>query len=278
MRRWLLAGVAALLTLVGNVGAAAEGERVVVHLRGSNTAVPVIRALAEAFMAEQPNAVITVEGGPSVLGIKALIHDTIDIALSSSPVGADQQKLATSAGKRLVATPLGYDRILPVVHPANPLTSLSVVQLRDLFSGKISNWKQLGGPDLPVVVMAHGPLSGTGEIWNTQLMGRLMVTPQARILTSDQVREGVATQRGAIGYLARELVDTRVKVPLVWSSPAGGGTRQAQVIRREILLVHLETPTPAVRRFLDFALSLPRGRAIVREHGLEAIETSGGKP
>lgn len=274
MGRWLLAGVATLLALAGSAGAAA-GERTVVHLRGSNTAVPVVRAVAEAFMAEHADAIVTVEGGPSVLGIKALIHGSIDIALSSSPVGADQQKRATSTGKRLVATPLGYDRILPVLHPANPVGSLSLAQLRELFGGRITNWKQVGGPEMPVVVMAHGPLSGTGEIWNTQVMGRLMVTPQARILTSDEVHEGVATQRGAIGYLARELVDERVKVPAVGTSAAGGEARQPLVVRREILLVHLESPTPAVRRFLEFALSSPRGRAIVREHGLESL---GGKP
>lgn len=123
-----------------------------VNLNGSTTVLPVMQQVSEAFMQKNPGVVVTISGTGSGNGIKALRDKMTDVAMSSRDLKDKEKKDFEAHGINPVKIPVALDAIIPVVSPKNAVASLTMEQLRDLFAGKIKNWKELGGADAPVVV------------------------------------------------------------------------------------------------------------------------------
>ena len=131
----------------------------------SDTVLPVAQQTAERFMALNPDARITVTGGGTGVGISALLDGTTDIAMASRPIKFSEKMKVKSAGKEVEEVIVAYDALAVVVHPSNPVKQLTRQQLEDIFRGKITNWKQVGGDDRKIVVYSRETSSGTYEFF-----------------------------------------------------------------------------------------------------------------
>src|SRR5512133_293081 len=123
-----------------------------ITLKGSDTVLPVAQAEAEEFMIENSDKSITVTGGGSGVGITALIDGEVDIATASREMKPEETDAAKAKGVNPVETTIAYDGITVIVNPENPVSDLTFDQLRGIYNGTISNWKDVGGADSEIVV------------------------------------------------------------------------------------------------------------------------------
>ena len=154
-------------------------------IKGSTTVLPVAQGTLEAFMKKNPGVQISLSGGGSGEGIKALIDKTTDIATSSREIKKEEIALAETKVVKPVAHVVAKDALTPVVHPKNKITNLSIDQLSQIYQGKITNWKEVGGEDLKIVVISRDSSSGTFESWDHFIMKKAKVTPKAQMLASN---------------------------------------------------------------------------------------------
>jgi phosphate transport system substrate-binding protein len=183
-----------------------------VEIKGSTTVLPIAQKVAEAYMKEHPDVKITISGGGSGNGIKALIDGSTDIADSSRFIKDKEVKLAVENGRYPVPFAVAYDCIVPVVHPSNSVENLTMEQLKDIYMGKVRNWKEIGGPDRPVVVVSRDTSSGTYEVWHTKVLKKERVFPGALLQASNgAVVQAVSNNKNAIGYIGLGYVENSVK-------------------------------------------------------------------
>ncbi len=258
--------LAALLSL-GLASPALASEEVVIN--GSTTVLPVVQKTAEAFMEENPNAVLAISGGGSGNGIKAIIDNLCDIAMASRDIKSSEVKLAESKGVKPMRHVVAVDALLPAVHPSNPVKNLTVAQLADIYMGKVKNWEEVGGPDAKIVVISRDTSSGTYETWQEKILGKKRVTPAALLQASNgAVVQAVAKNKNAIGYIGYGYVDGSTKVVNVDGLEATeeNALSGKWPIARELYLFTNGEPQGTAKAFLDYLLS-SKGQALVKEVG-----------
>lgn len=224
---------------------------------------PLVEELAAAYGERQPLVALEVSGLGTAYGLEALRAGEVDMALASWLPGD------LPANWR--ATTVARDGIAVVVHPDNPVDGLGLLQLQDLFGGRIYDWEAMGGRaggEVQPVSREEG--SGTRAAFEAWVMGDRRVTPLAVVAPSPQaVVEYVAGHPGSIGYVSMSQVTPAVKVLKVEGelpTPESAG-QGSYALSRELWLLTADPPAEAVQRFLDFALS-PAGQQIVgRRYG-----------
>ncbi len=140
-----------------------------IDIKGSTTVLPIAMKIKEAYEAQNKDVNITVSGGGSGNGIKALIDGSTDIADASRFIKDKEINLAVQRGIYPVPFAVAYDCIVPVVHPSNPVKNLTIAQLKSIYKGDITNWKDVGGDDEDIVVVGRDSSSGTFEVWKVKL-------------------------------------------------------------------------------------------------------------
>lgn len=261
--RLLCAAVAA----VGLAVPAAAGELII---NGSTTVLPVVQKAGEAFMASHPSVHLSISGGGSGNGIKALLEKQCDIAMSSRDIQEKEKIAAAKNGVSPQRTAIAVDAIVPVVHPANKVSALTVQQLAGIYAGDIKNWKEVGGDDAKIVVVSRDTSSGTFESWHELVMNKARVTPSALMQASNgAVAQTVASNRNAIGYLGLGYLNASVKglgVNGVTASAETALSRQWP-IARELYIFTNGDPSGDARLFVDYLLAGDKGQKDVREAG-----------
>jgi phosphate transport system substrate-binding protein len=227
---------------------------------GSTSAGPLFTHLATAYQAGNPHVTFDLEGGGSELGYRLVANDQIEIGLISWPPGA--------LAEGLQVTSVGRDAVALIVHPQNPVTNLSLEQIRQIFNGRYFNWQTVTGPDRPIQVISREEGSGTRTAFEARVMDGLPVTPTAIVLPNSQaVVDFVAQHPEAIAYVSAAFATEAVRaVALEGVMPTSETLNDnSYPLRRELAFV-VRQPVPAeVNRFLEFALS-PAGQQLVREH------------
>lgn len=260
----VIALLAAFFVSTGNVAFAGN-----VVIKGSTTVLPIAQKAAEDFMKANPGINISVSGGGSGNGMKALIDGTTDIADSSRFIKDKEVTLATSKGVLPVPHRVALDCVVPVVHPSNPLLDISIAQLKDIYTGKITNWKTLGGADKSIVVISRDTSSGTYEVWENKVLKKEKVTPKALLQASNgAVAQAVAKNKYAIGYVGIGYLNKDVKglkVDHVEASPttALNGTYP---VSRALFMFTNGWPKGDTLSFINFVVS-PAGQKIAQEEG-----------
>jgi phosphate transport system substrate-binding protein len=204
-------GIAALM-LAGltSVSTAAE-EKQTLQLDGSTTVGPIGDAFAEAFM-KSHNCAITVKKTGSGDGIAALIDGRCDIAMSSRFLKPEEFKKAVEKDVYPVAHVIAMDGVCVVLHPSNPINELTLAQVADIYLGKIKNWKELGGPDMPIVAISRDTSSGTYEVFHEKVMKKQeMASGVEYVNANPQAHARVKTTPGAIAYVGIGFLDSNVK-------------------------------------------------------------------
>ncbi len=235
-------------------------------IAGSTSVQPFAEKLAEIFMHQHPKALINVQGGGSSAGVYAARQGAADL-------GASSRELAP-AEKDLIEIPIAYDGIAVIVHPTNPLTTLSLEQLRQIFESRLKNWKDLGLPPHPIHLITREEGSGTREAFEHLVMGKAEITPAALVQDSNgAVRELVAGDPYALGYISAGLVDGRVKavaIDGISPTPENIKNRTYELVRR-FLLVSRTPPAGLCKAFVEFILS-PQGQKILETEGLVEVK------
>jgi len=258
--------VFAIVALVMMSGMCFAGSSIVI--KGSTTVLPIAQGTLEAFMKKHPEVQISLSGGGSGEGIKALIDKTTDIATSSREIKKEEVELAKTKNVNPVANVVANDAIVPVVHPKNKVTNLSIDQLSQIYQGKITNWKEVGGEDLKIVVISRDSSSGTFESWDHFVMKKAKVLPQAQMLASNgAIVTAVSKNRYAIGYLGIGYVNKSLKPLQVNGVTASVQTALSKEypMSRELYIYTDGDATGDVAKYIAFVKSAEGQKIVVKE-------------
>ncbi|MFZ5563344.1 MAG: phosphate ABC transporter substrate-binding protein [Thermodesulfobacteriota bacterium] len=247
-------------------GPVAAGQ---LKITGSTTVLPFAQKVAEAYMKAKPDVAVSLSGGGSGNGIKAIVDGTTDIANASRFIKDSEVQMAMAKKRYPVPFRVALDCIVPVVHPSNPVKDISMAQLKDIYTGKTTNWKALGGPDLGIVVVSRDTSSGTYEVWEELVMKKEMVIPRALTVASNgAMAQTVSGTKGAIGYIGMGYLNNTIK-QLTVNSVLGTEetTRNSQyAISRPLFMFTNGWPEGTTLDFINFVFSAT-GQKLAREAG-----------
>ncbi len=239
-------------------------------LKGSTTVLPLAQKIAEAYMKEHPGVRISISGGGSGNGIKALIDGMTDIANSSRFIKWKEVKLAIQKKTYPVPFAIAYDSIIPVVHPSNPVNNLTMAQLKAIYKGEIKNWKDVGGPNKKIVVISRDSSSGTFEVWEKKVMKKDRVFPGALLQASNgAVVQAVAKNKNAIGYIGLGYLNKSVKALKVNGVVGSVETtlNGTYPISRPLYMFTRGWPKGDTLKFINYVIHPQKGQKLVGETG-----------
>jgi phosphate transport system substrate-binding protein len=242
-------------------------------IKGSTTVLPISQAALEVFMKANKGVQVSLSGGGSGEGIKALIDKTADIGNSSRKIKKEEIELAAKRGVKPVAHVVAYDALTPIVNPKNKVKGLSTDQLSLIYQGKITNWKEVGGENLKIIVISRDSSSGTFESWDHFVMKKAKVTPRAQMLASNgAIVTAIANNRYAIGYVGMGYVNKSVKALEVNGVAASAQTALSRQypFSRELYMYTNGEPKGELAKFIDF-LKSAAGQSIVKKEGFVPI-------
>lgn len=259
----------ALVLFTAGLATAADS----IVIKGSTTVLPITQAALEVFMKQNKGVQISLSGGGSGEGIKALIDKTADIGNSSREIKKEEIALAAKKGISPVAHVIAYDALTPIVNPRNKVKGLSTDQLSLIYQGKITNWKEVGGDDLKIVVISRDSSSGTFESWDHFVMKKSKVTPRAQMLASNgAIVTAIAHNRYAVGYVGMGYVNKSVRALEVNGVAASAATALSRQypFSRELYMYTNGEPKGEVAKFITF-LKGNVGQKIVAKEGFVPI-------
>ncbi len=231
-------------------------------IAGSTSVQPFIEKVAEHFMEKNPGITVNVQGGGSTAGVQATMNGTCDIGASS--------RYLKPSERGLKVTLIALDGIAVIVHKDNLVEDLTVEQVRGIFSSKITNWKQLGGPDKGIIPVTREEGSGTRASFEEMIMAEEAISDACLVQDSNgAVREIIATTPQGVGYISVGLVDEREKAIAI----NGVKPTHANLITekygfaRPFLLLLREEPTGDCKSFIEYVLSA-EGQEILGSSGL----------
>ncbi|KAB2954506.1 phosphate ABC transporter substrate-binding protein [Heliorestis acidaminivorans] len=263
-----------MIALVGLLTVGCGGEpRESIQVKGSDTIVNMTQFLAEEYMI-QHDVSIAVTGGGSGTGISALINGTADIAITSRDIKDNEiATILDRTGKEVVEYTVALDGLAFIVHRDNPIDELTIGQLKDIYTGKISNWSELGGPDQAIVVMARETSSGTHVFVKEFVMNNEEYRPDALLLTSSgTISKEIVTNRNAVGYVGVGYLTDDVKTIAIKLNeeavavlPTDEGIKDGSYpISRPLHFYTAGEAEGLAKDFIDFVLS-EEGQKIVGE-------------
>ena len=253
-----------LLTAVFGAGCISTEDTETISIAGSTTVLPVAQAAAEEYMNQHSNADIQVSGGGSGVGATSVIGGTADIGMLSRDLKASEKE-----GNTLKEFVVGKDGIALVGHPSNTVSDLSLEQVKAIYQGTITNWKDLGGADSEIVLIGRDSSSGTREFFTEFVLNKEDAAKEMQELNSNgAVAQAVSITPGAIGYVSLEYVDDSLKAfsiggvaPTVDNVISG-----IYEINRPLLMVTNGEPEGLAADYLAFILS-EEGQQILKDSG-----------
>ncbi|MFQ5592731.1 MAG: phosphate ABC transporter substrate-binding protein [Anaerolineae bacterium] len=266
---------------------AATGQAIqTIENKGSDTLLQVAQLWAETYMKEHPDVRISVNGGGSGTGIAALINGTVDIANASREMKPEEIERAQERGIDPVQHVVAGDALAVIVNPENPVDRLTFQQIADIFTGRITNWQEVGGEDRPIVVLSRESNSGTYVFFleNVVQVGagdpNALFSPETLLLLSSEVISREIEQNpNTIGYDGLGYVTPGQKTIAVAESPGEPFVDPSietvnqglYPIARHLYMYTNGEPTGAVKVYLDWILSA-EGQALVRQVGFVPLQ------
>lgn len=246
-----------------------------ITVKGSDTVLPLAQQEAEKFMAKNQGAAITVVGGGTGVGLSAMQEGTTDIAMASRGLKTEEKLKLKGAKKDVKEALIAYDALSIIVNPSNKVSQLTREQLEGIFTGKITNWKEVGGADEKIVPYSRETSSGTYEFFKEHVMdkknyanGILMMPATGSIVQS------VSQTKGAIGYIGLAYETKEVKALAVsydqgktFVAPSMEAAKnKTYPISRPLFFFYDATSEAKVKPFVDYVLSA-EGQNTVQEIG-----------
>jgi phosphate transport system substrate-binding protein len=236
-----------------------------ITVAGSTSVEPFAEMLAEEFMLKHPQSHIYVQGGGSTAGIEAVRTHAANIGMSSRSLLPGE--------KDLYAVTIAKDAIAIIINPKNPIQDLSLTQIGQIFSGKIKNWKDIGGHSHPIILVSREEGSGTRESFQKFVMGKEEISLESLVQdSSGAIRQVVASDPNAIGYISLGLVNEKVKpLRIAGVEPSVKDIENGRyTLVRPFLFVFNSEPVGEAKSFLESVLS-PTGQKLLSKEGLVTV-------
>jgi len=248
-----------------------QREKAGITVAGSTSVQPFAELLAEEYVSRYPHDHIYVQGGGSSAGIEAVRSRAANIGMSSRSLLPNE--------KDLYAVTVAKDAIAIIVNPKNPIQNLSLEQVRQVFSGKIKNWREVGSPPHPIVLVSREEGSGTRESFQKFVIGKEEISLESLVQDSNgAIRQVVSSDPYGIGYISLGLVNEKVRAlkisgvePTLANIESGNYT-----LVRPFLFVLNGQPEGEVKSFLEFVLS-PPAQELLSKEGLVTVHKTSGK-
>ncbi len=246
-----------------------------IKIKGSDTMLPLTQMLAEEYMKRNIDASVIISGGGSVTGISALMGETTDIAESARNLTEEEKQKLAKAGKPVIETTVAFDALAVIVNPNNKVSQLTLQQLKAIFTGTVTNWKQVGGDDLKIVIYSRQPSSGTYDFFKEHILNNNnFASDVLQMPATGAIAQSVSQEAGAIGYVGLAYLDKTLK-PVKISGDKGATYIAPSVesvknktypISRPLFYVYPERLKDAISPFVDFVLSTA-GQQLVLKTG-----------
>jgi phosphate transport system substrate-binding protein len=269
--RWILYFTVAMMVVAassGMVSAASvdsfAGMEGTISIAGGTAHIPVMNDAAKAVMTAHPKIRITVEGGGSGIGVQKVGEGLVDIGNTGRPLSKEE-----IAKYGLQSYAFALDGVAVVIHPENPVSGLSAQQVRDIFAGSVTNWKEVGGKDGAIHLFTRDEASGTREVFWGNLLNKGAIASSANVVASNgAMKVAVAQDKAAIGYAGIGHVDKSVKAVILdgvmpSQENAMNGTYP---VTRKLYMNTKGEPGKLVKTFIDYILG-PEGTALSQKHG-----------
>ena len=267
--------VSIALSLVMTGMSVVNAQRVVCKIKGSDTCLPLIQKESETYQKKNAGSSIMVTGGGSGVGFAAILSGTTDIAMASRSMKMDEKLKMNESGKAYIEKVIAKDALSVIVNPANKIGQLTREQLEGIFTGKITNWKEVGGEDLAIVVYSRETSSGTYEFFKEHVLNKKNFAPKALLMpATGAIVQSVSQTKGAIGYVGLAYLEKAIK-PLKVSYDKGktfieptveNAKNKTYPITRPLYFYYLKSSEKQVAAFVDYILSL-EGQNIVLKEG-----------
>ncbi len=251
------------------------GSLLAQKLKGSDTVLPLAQKEAESYMKKNKSAHVNVTGGGSGVGISSLIDGTTEIAMSSRKIKLSEKMKLTEAGKSTKETIVAYDALAIVVNPANKVSQLTREQLEGIFTGKIKNWKEVGGEDMAIVVYSRESSSGTYDFIKEYIMNNKNYASSVLSMpATGAIVQSISQTKGAIGYVGLAYIEKDVKAISVSFDKGKNYVKPSMAtamnhtypVVRPLYYYYLATNEKNLKPFVDYCLST-EGQKIVESIG-----------
>jgi phosphate transport system substrate-binding protein len=245
-----------------------------ITMKGSTTVLPIAQATAEVFMEKNPAINISVQGGGSSVGVTSLIDGTCDVADSSRQIKPEETEKAKSKGVDVNEIKIAMDGIALIVNPKNKINAITKQQIKDIYTGKVSDWSELGGAPGKIVVLSRDTSSGTYESFELLALNKEKVRADALINASNQaIASTVGTTPGAIGYVGHGYLSKKVKALTVDGVKCTKETILSGKygLSRPLFMYTNGKPSGDIKKLIDFILGKV-GQKIVEEEGFVGLK------
>ncbi len=260
-----------IVVVVGSATGQEKADKARIEIDGSTTVGPIAKAFAQEYMSRHPGVNITVSESGSGNGAKSLINGTCAIAAMSRFMKDAEFKAAVEKGVFPVAHPVALDGLAIVVHPSNPIAGVTIDQVRDIYAGRITNWKELGGPDARIVKVSRDTNSGTYESFDHFVMNGQKIAADAEYVGSNgAIKQRVQSTPAAIGFIGLGFLGRGVKALSVNGVQPTNATVQSGLypIARPLYFFTNGYPTMGTHLYHFCTLHLtPKGQEIIEAIG-----------
>jgi phosphate transport system substrate-binding protein len=286
--------LAAALVMAAITGCAARRESraaeaaASIQITGSDTLVNLALAWAERYMSQNPDVRISVTGGGSGTGIASLINGTVQIADASREMSAEEVAEAKKNGITPVRFIVALDAIAVVANPSNPVQGLTLQQLSDMYTGKLTRWTDVGGGNAPVVLLSRESNSGTYVYFLEQVVrlgdskNRALFSPETLLMPSSQgISSEVHQNPNAIGYDGLGYVTAEQKMIAVARTAAGpyvipsakSVLDKSYPVSRPLFMYTAGEPRGIVKKYLQWVMG--EGQSLVKDIGFVPLVGDG---
>ncbi len=245
-----------------------------ITIKGSTTVLPIMQMAVESFMKANPDTKIDLSAGGSGEGVKALIDSTTDVCMASRDMKDKEIDLAKEKGVSPKKFVVAKDAVAAIVNPANKVQNLTVEQLQGIFSGKINDWKDVGGEPGKIAVISRDSSSGTFETWQHFILHKEKVSPMALMqASSGAVLQSVSKNKYAISYDGLGYVNDTVKALNVNGvAPSAKTALDASYpVSRDLFIFTNGEPKGELKKFIDYVTG-PEGTKFVKEAGFVPLK------
>jgi phosphate transport system substrate-binding protein len=268
------------LCIIGSLGIVAATGKKVITVKGSDTMVILAQRWAEQYMANHPDVTIQVTGGGSGVGISALINGSTDIANASRPMKkSEMDKLKVRFSSLGYETKAAKDGITLYLNESNPVSEMTIAQIKAIYLGEITNWKDVGGSDAKIILYGRENSSGTYVYFRDNVLSGKDYSPAMQSLPGTAaVVNAVSKDKLSIGYggaaYAKGIKIIKVKKDAGSTAyePTPETIKQNQYpITRYLFMYTRAKPTGDMKEFIDWTLS-EEGQLIVTKVGYFPVE------
>jgi phosphate transport system substrate-binding protein len=268
-----------LIALIAFISPYIHAQKASFKIKGSDTVLPLTQKEAEIYMKKNSGSSIMVTGGGSGVGISALLSGTTDICQASRSLKLDEKMKLNDAGKSFKERIIAYDALAVIVNPANKISKLTREQLEGIFTGKITNWKEVGGEDSKIVVYSRETSSGTYEFFKEHVMNKKNYASSALLMpATGAIVQSVSQTKGAIGYVGLAYIEKSVKAIQVsydkgksyYAPSIESAKNKSYPITRPLYYYYLASAEKLINPYVNFVLS-SEGQKIVLNEGYVPI-------